>query len=96
MDEVGGAVRVLMIPEDVRGRVYSKLSTAARMAMPLGVAVLGSLLLYLPTGDGLMLTGVSPIIGGLSYLLSFSKRAFAEIDANRSGGRVVSERGEVM
>ncbi|WDL99123.1 MFS transporter [Alicyclobacillus sp. ALC3] len=96
VDGMGGAVRVLMIPEDVRGRVYSTLSTASRMAMPLGVAVLGSLLLYLPTGDVLMLTGVSPIIGGLSYLLPFSKRAFAEIDANRSLGRVVPERGEVM
>lgn len=95
VDGVGGAVRVMMIPEEVRGRVYSTLATASRMAMPLGVAVLGSLMLYLPTGDVLMLTGVSPMIGGLSYLLPFSQRAFAEVDGKRAVGARGARQEEV-
>jgi MFS transporter, DHA3 family, macrolide efflux protein len=80
VDGAGGAVRVRMVPEDVRGRVFSTLSTLGRMAMPLGVAVLGTLMVYIHLSWVLLLTGLGPIIGGLSYLLPFSKRVYASID----------------
>lgn len=83
VDGVGGSVRVLIVPEAVRGRVFSTLGTMSRMAMPIGVAVLGGLMLFVPLWVVLLLTGSGPILGGLSYLLPFSKKAFSEVDDRR-------------
>lgn len=83
VDGAGGAVRMLMVPEELRGRVFSTLGTMSRMAMPLGVAVLGTLMVYIHLSWVLLLTGIGPIIGGLSFLLPFSKAAFHEVEARR-------------
>lgn len=90
VDGAGGAVRMMMVPEEVRGRVFSTLGTMSRMAMPLGVAVLGTLMVYIHLSWVLLLTGIGPVIGGLSFLLPFSKQAFNEIDEKRGTREVES------
>ncbi|WP_245631814.1 MFS transporter [Alicyclobacillus ferrooxydans] len=90
VDGAGGAVRVMMVPEEVRGRVFSTLGTMSRMATPIGVAVLGTLMIYVHLWIVLLLTGIGPIIGGLSFLLPFSKQAFAVVDDERFGSEGVT------
>jgi MFS transporter, DHA3 family, macrolide efflux protein len=79
VDGVGGGLRMTVIPEDVRGRVFSILGTMSRLATPLGVAVLGTLMIYIHLSWVLLATGIGPVLGGVSYLLPYSKKAFTEI-----------------
>lgn len=79
-DGAGEVAYVLMTPEDVRGRVFSTLGTLRTMAAPIGIAILGTLMIHVRLPIVLALTGVGPIIGGLSYMLPFSKKAFAVLD----------------
>lgn len=83
VDGSGGAVRMMVVPEDVRGRVFSTMRTLGRMAMPLGSAVLGALMVVVPLWIALVLTGVGPILSGLSYLMPYSRSVFEEIDRYR-------------
>lgn len=80
VDGTGGALHMMVIPEDVRGRVFSTLRTLGRVAMPLGSAVLGAFMIFVPLWLALLLTGVGPIISGITYLMPFSKRAFDEVN----------------
>lgn len=84
VDGLGGAIRMMVVPEDVRGRVFSTMRTLGRIAMPLGAAVLGVLMVYIPLWIALVLTGVGPIVSGISYLLPFSRAAFDEVDRHMS------------
>lgn len=85
LDGVAGGLILVLIPGEVRGRVTSTLFTMGRIATPLGVALLGLLMIHIPLWVVLMLTGIGPLLGGLSFLLPTAARRFAELDA---GNRV--------
>lgn len=82
-DGCGGSVRMQVVPGDVRGRVFSTMRTFGRMAMPLGSAVLGTLMVLVPLWIAVILTGVGPILSGISYLMPYSRAVFSEIEQRK-------------
>ncbi|WP_067621405.1 MFS transporter [Alicyclobacillus acidiphilus] len=79
VDGAGGGVSILLVPEEARGRVFSTLGTISRLATPIGIAALGSLMVYEPLWMVLMLTGIGPCLGGISFLMPYSRAMWNEV-----------------
>lgn len=64
-----GAIMFQVVPEQMRGRLFSTLGAVATLAIPLGMAVYGWLLVYVPLQWMFVLIGFPAVLSGLSFLL---------------------------
>lgn len=64
-----GAIALQVIPEQMRGRMFSTLGAVSTLAIPLGMAVYGWLLIYVPLQWMYVLIGFPAVVSGLSFLL---------------------------
>lgn len=76
-----GAMAIQVIPEKMRGRMFSTLGAISTLAMPLGMAVYGWLLVYIPLQWMFVLVGIPAVLSGLSFLLPI-KNEQTEIPMN--------------
>lgn len=63
-----GAYLFRLIPESLRGRVFSSFGSLTTMASPLGVAVFGALMVRLPVSLLFVISGAISLLAGLSLL----------------------------
>ena len=64
-----GAMLVTVIPQQVRGRVFGLLGALSTIATPLGMAVFGGLMIYIPLAALFAVMGSLSLLSGLSFLL---------------------------
>ncbi|GGE54962.1 MFS transporter [Pullulanibacillus camelliae] len=64
-----GALALQVIPKEMRGRMFSTLGAVSTLAIPLGMAIYGWLLVYVPLQWMYVLIGLPAILSGLSFLL---------------------------
>jgi len=63
-----GSSAVQLIPQHLRGRIFSVLGSLSTLSQPLGIAVFGELMIYLPLTIVFVLIGSFVIIGGLLFI----------------------------
>ncbi|TRM11456.1 MFS transporter [Lentibacillus cibarius] len=68
-----GALAVQVIPENKRGHIFATMSAISTLAIPLGMAVYGGLMVYVPLQWMYILIGVPAVLSGLSFLLPIKK-----------------------
>ncbi len=64
-----GAMLVTVIPQQMRGRVFGLLGALSTIATPLGMAVFGGLMIYIPLAALFAVMGSLTLLSGLSFLL---------------------------
>lgn len=64
-----GAMAVAVIPQQMRGRVFGLLGALSTIATPLGMAVFGGLMVYIPLAALFAVMGSLSVLSGLSFLL---------------------------
>ncbi len=64
-----GSMLIQTIPNELRGRIIATVNALAKLAMPLGIAVFGALMVYVPLMLIFILMGTMAVVSGLSFLV---------------------------
>lgn len=64
-----GSLLIQVIPKEMRGRVFSTTNALGKLAMPLGLAVFGALMVFLPLTVIFILMGAMAVLSGLSFFI---------------------------
>lgn len=66
---VVSAMAMQIIPDALRGRVFATIGALVTLAMPLGMALFGTLMIHLPLSVLFVIMGAFSVMSGLTYLL---------------------------
>jgi len=66
---VVSAMAMQVIPDALRGRVFATIGALVTLAMPLGMALFGTLMIHLPLSVLFVIMGAFSVLSGLTYLL---------------------------
>jgi len=75
------AMAMQVIPEALRGRVFATIGALATLAMPLGMALFGTLMIHVPLSVLFVIMGVFSVLSGLTYLLPVKDDTVASTSA---------------
>lgn len=79
------AMALHVIPEQMRGRMFSIINSISVLAVPLGMALYGWMMVYVPLEWIYVLMGVPTLLSGLSFLLPL-KDKITDLDKSHGNG----------